>query len=99
MGDMSVTVTSAEIKNGRLTIKLSLGNYSGDLIWKDVYFYYNGDSWNHGTLIDTKNVVMMPYADKTVTLSCKVGSGFGRGSLDSIVLADEYGDKVVLTHG
>lgn len=94
--DVAVTVKSAEVKNGKLTVSIDLSSFASDLIWSDFYFYYNGSAGANGNLISSKNVIIMPYADKNVTVSCKVESGFGRASISNIVVVDSSGNKLIL---
>ena len=97
LGDLEVTVTSATIKNGKLNIELSLYNGGTDFLWPDIDIYYNGSDSTNGTYIGAKDLIVVPYATRIASVSCYVGSGFGKGSLQSIVVVDAEKNKAVIS--
>ena len=96
LGNIEVKVTSAEVKNGKLSVVLNLYNDAIDFIWPDLYIYYNGSENANGNYLDATDVIIMPYTEREVTVSCRVENSFGRGSLKNIVVKDADGNKVIL---
>ncbi|WP_295155022.1 serine/threonine-protein kinase [uncultured Ruminococcus sp.] len=96
LGDIEVTVTSAEIKGTRLTVELSLYNNGTDFNWPDIKIYYNGNERSNGTYMDSKDMIVVPYGTRTVTVSTIVGKDFGKGSLNNIVVVDANKNKIII---
>ncbi|WP_294489459.1 serine/threonine protein kinase [uncultured Ruminococcus sp.] len=96
LDSLEINVTSAEIKNGRLTVSLSVYNDETDFAWPDLYVYYNGSEKANGNYIDMKSVIVTPYVTRNITVSTKVGNDFSRSSLKNIVVVDSDGNKVML---
>ncbi|MBQ8966128.1 serine/threonine protein kinase [Ruminococcus sp.] len=93
---LKVSVTSAEVKNGRLNLELDVYNDATEFVWPDLYIYYNGSDRANGNFMELKDVIIMPYTSRSVTATCKVDNDFGRGSLKNIVVVDGDGNKVLL---
>lgn len=96
MDELEVTVESAEIDGNKLTVELKIYNTGSDFLWPDLYIYYNGSENARGNLIDTTDIILVPYGERTVKVSCRTTGSFGRGSLKNIVVVDGSGNKVLL---
>lgn len=96
LGTMSVSVASAEVKYGRLYIDLEVSSEETDFVWPDLYIYYNGSEKANGNFIDHKDIIIMPYVTRTVSVNTKVDNDFGRSSLKNIIIVDGEGNKVML---
>lgn len=96
MDELEVTVDSAEIDGNKLTVELNIYNSGSDFLWPDLYIYYNGSENARGNLIDSTDIILTPYGERTVKVSCRTTGSFGRGSLKNIVVVDGNGNKVIL---
>ena len=101
-GSLQVTVSSAEVKNGRLNVTLSFYNDSLDMLWPEVKCYYNGVEDGsggvtlNGDLMEKKDFIAMPYATREISFSCKVDKSFGKGSLNNLVITNTEGEVCVI---
>ena len=93
---LEVTVSKAEVKNGRLYVDIDVYNDGTDFLWPDLFIYYNGSDKANGNFIEKTDVIVMPYATRTISVSCKVDDDFGRGSLKNLVAIDGNNNKVLL---
>ena len=89
-------MTRAEVKNGRLYVDIDVYNDGTDFLWPDLFIYYNGSDKANGNFIEKTDVIVMPYATRTISVSCKVEDDFGRGSLKNLVAVDGDNNKVLL---
>ena len=96
MDELEVEVESAEIDGNKLTVELTVTNTGSDFLWPDLNIYYNGSENARGNLIDTTDIILVPYGERSVKVSCRTTGSFGRGSLKNIVVVDGNGNKVLL---
>ena len=96
MDELEIEVDSAEIDGNKLTVELTVTNTGSDFLWPDLYIYYNGSENARGNLIDTTDIIIVPYGERSVKVSTRTTGSFGRGSLKNIVVVDGSGNKVIL---